>query len=326
MNERPLHVVFGAGQIGTPLAQVLHEQGHEVRIVRRGGGGPVGVEVVSGDAGDPAFASNAARGAAAIYHCMNPPYDARVWARELPRLMTSLLAAAGTSGARLVVLDNLYMFGSPGGRRLDEDSPAAPRSRKGRIRAAVDTQLMSAHRRGDARVVVGRASDFYGPGGTATYFGDVFWPRALKDGGATVFMNVDSPHTYHYTLDVAAGLATLGTAPDDVTGRWWMLPAAPAESSRAMIDRFGRLLGRPLKLRRTPRLALSLVAPFVPIVREIAEMAYQWEEPFVVDDRRFRERFRPPVTSLDDGAAATVAWARSHYRAGRDVGAEEQRR
>ena len=46
---------------------------------------------------------------------------------------------------------------------------------------------------------------------------------------------------------------------------------------------------------------------------ELAEMAYQWEGPFVVDDRRFRERFQPSVTSLDAGAAATVAWAREHY-------------
>jgi len=227
--------------------------------------------------------------------------------------MTSLLAAARTSGARLVVLDNLYMLGSPGGRRLNEDSLIAPRSRKGAIRARVDAQMMGAHRQGDVRVVVGRASDFYGPGGTATYFGDVFWPQVLKSGVAPVFMNVDSPHTYHFTLDVAAGLAALGTASDDVTGRWWMLPAAPAESSRAVIERFGRLLGRPLRVRRTPRLALSLLAPFVPIVREIAEMGYQWEEPFVDDDRRFCERFHPRVTSLDEGVAATVAWARSHY-------------
>jgi hypothetical protein len=51
-----------------------------------------------------------------------------------------------------------------------------------------------------------------------------------------------------------------------------------------------------------------------PIMRELAEMSYQWAEPFVVDDRRFRTRFPDfSPTDPDDAAAATVAWARAQY-------------
>ena len=35
-----LHVVFGAGQIGSPLARLLREHGHAVRMVRRSGSVP----------------------------------------------------------------------------------------------------------------------------------------------------------------------------------------------------------------------------------------------------------------------------------------------
>ena len=315
MTERALHVVFGAGQIGTPLARLLQSRGHEVRLVRRSGGGPEGVPVLHGDAGDPAFAAEAARGASVIYHCMNPAYDAKVWARELPRILQSLVAAAGRAGARLVVLDNLYALGRPGGKPLSEDSPVAPASRKGEIRARVSEQLFEAHRSGRVHAVSGRASDFYGPGGTATYFGDTFWPKALKDGVAQVFANPDTPHTYHYTLDVAAGLATLAEAPDDLTGRWWMLPAAPAESTRALIARLGGALGRELRVQRMPKAMLALAGLFVPLVREVLEMTYQWDKSFVTDDRQFRERFGATPTSLEAGARATVAWALERYRA-----------
>ena len=129
MSDPRLHVVFGAGQIGSPLARNLLAAGHTVRMVRRAGGGPDGVELRHGDAGDPAFAAAATEGAAALYHCMNPAYSTRVWAAELPRLMDSLIAAAARNGARLVVLDNVYMLGRPGGRPLDEDSSIAPCSR-----------------------------------------------------------------------------------------------------------------------------------------------------------------------------------------------------
>jgi nucleoside-diphosphate-sugar epimerase len=313
VNERKLHVIFGAGQIGTPLAKLLRERGQSVRIVRRAGAGPEGVEVRHGDAGDPAFATEAARGAAVVYHCMNPVYDARVWARELPRLLDSLIHAAGRAGAKLVVLDNVYMLGRPREKPLSEDSPIAPASKKGEIRAKMNDRLFEAHRRGDVRATCGRASDFYGPGGNATYFGDALWPNALRKGLAQMPMNPDTPHTYHYTLDVAAGLATLGDAADDVTGRWWMLPCAPADTSRAMVDRFGRVLGRPLEVKRLPKAMMAIAALFTPILREILEMAYQWDEAFVIDDLRFRERFNPVVTPLDEGARATVEWATRKY-------------
>ncbi len=310
-----LHVIFGAGQIGPALARVLRERGHRVRLVRRSGPSPDGFETLHGDAADPEFAGSAARGASAIYHCMNPAYSAEVWRRVLPRLATSLVTAAGRTKARLVVLDNVYLLGRPKGRPLDEDSPVAPCSRKGEIRARVNEQLLSAHARGDARVVVGRASDFYGPGGTGTYFGDAFWPKVLQSGVAQTLTRLDTPHTYHYTLDVAAGLATLGEAPDDVTGRWWMLPAAPAEASSAMLDRIERALGRNLKVQAFPPFLLKALALFVPILREMSEMSYQWDEPFVANDAQFRARFRTEPTSYDRGVPAFVEWARRHYPA-----------
>jgi hypothetical protein len=89
---------------------------------------------------------------------MNPPYDARVWAETLPRYMANLIAAA--AGARLVVLDNVYMLGRPGGRPLDEETPMRPCSRKGDIRARVADRLFDAHRRGQILATSGRASDF----------------------------------------------------------------------------------------------------------------------------------------------------------------------
>jgi hypothetical protein len=52
---------------------------------------------------------------------------------------------------------------------------------------------------------------------------------------------------------------------------------------------------------------------FVPLLREVGEMLYQWDEPFVVSDRRFRERFRQEPADVDEAAAATVAWAERHY-------------
>src|SRR2546430_13890291 len=103
-----LHVVFGAGQVGPLLAKRLLEAGKRVRVVRRSARESTpGAELLAGDAADPAFCNEAARGASVVYHCLNPPYVAKVWEQLQPRYMENLIAAAGQAGARLVVLDSL---------------------------------------------------------------------------------------------------------------------------------------------------------------------------------------------------------------------------
>jgi hypothetical protein len=49
------------------------------------------------------------------------------------------------------------------------------------------------------------------------------------------------------------------------------------------------------------------------MVREIKEMAYQWDEPFIVDDSRFRATFYMRPVAVDEAARETVAWAKEAY-------------
>jgi len=315
MPDSDLHVLFGAGQVGYPLAERLLAMGKRVRVAKRSAGHvPAGCAVVLGDAVDADFCVQAALGAATVYHCMNPPYDARVWAELVPRYMDNLIDAASRAEAKLVVLDNLYMLGRSNGRLLDEEKPMDPCSRKGEIRARAAARLFDAHRRGDVRATAGRASDFYGPGGTLTGLGDFFWPRVLAGKTAYVPYRADAVHTYHYIPDVAAGLAALGCADPDAYGRAWMLPCAPAGTFHELIDRLVPRLGRPIKIAEVPRWAVKAVGLVMPLMREVDEMLYQWDEPFVVDDRRFRERFHLVPTDVEEAAADTVDWARRHYR------------
>ena len=321
MTPSSIHVVFGAGQVGPPLARILASRGHQVRLVSRSGrampGADPRIQVVAADAMDAEACRRAVDGAAVVYHCMNPRYDARVWETELPRIQESLVAAAGRAGARLVVLDNLYAAGRTGGRPMDESTPDSPCSRKGATRARLAASLREAVRRGDVRAVTGRASDFFGPGGVQTAFGERFWTRLLSGKGAEVLGNPDTPHTYHFIPDVAAGLAALGEATDEASGAAegtaWILPCAPAGTTRQLVAGFAAAAGIPAPVKRMPRPVVKLLGLFMPILREVDEMLYQWDEPFVADDRAFRARFGLQPTAPDEAARQTVAWARAAF-------------
>ncbi|MDP1829249.1 MAG: NAD-dependent epimerase/dehydratase family protein [Archangium sp.] len=304
-----LFVVFGAGQIGSQVAERLLAAGHRVRQVRRSGTSTTkgALEVRAGDLTDLRFAGESAEGARALIHCAVPPYHQ--WAELLEKVNDGVLHAATTSKAPLVVMDNLYGYGRPDGP-MKETSPVAPISRKGALRAKVAQKLLDAHRAGQARVAIARAADFYGPGVTlASVFGERFIGRALAGKGGECFGPPDLLHSYSYGADVAAGLVTLASA-ERAWGEIWHLPVAPAESTRAVVARFGNELGTPLSTSVVPGFVLHLMGLFVPAVKEMLEMRYQWQVPFVLDDAKFRAAFGETATSLEEGVRATVKWMR----------------
>ena len=317
--SRSLHVVLGAGQIGTKIAARLADPAHggagrTVRVVSRGrmpfGALPTGVEHVPADVADPVAVARVLDGAAVAYHCVNPPYE--LWAAELPRLTESIVVGAARARlGRLVVLDNLYMYGDTAW--MTEDTPSAPVSRKGELRARAAERLLAADRAGDVPVVIGRASDFFGPDTPTAHFGERYFRRVLAGKPGECLGDPDSPHSYSFAPDVARGLVTLGLAEGPLARPVWMLPVQPAETMRALTQRIGRALGREVRATRLPKLVVRMIGWFSPTMAELREMAYQWEQPFVVDDARFRAAFGISATPWDEAVAATVQWATAAY-------------
>lgn len=302
-----LHVVIGAGQIGARLTERLVARGKRVRVVRRR---PVAtrksqVEWAYGDITDRAFAAEATAGAAAVYHCANPPrYDG--WDETLPPLARAVQEAAARARARLVVLDNLYMYGRPADGWLREDTPLAPCSRKGELRARLAEELFAAHARGDVRVTTGRASDFFGPGTErAMVFGTRFLERLSQGRAVEVVGDPDLPHAYSFVEDVAEGLAVLGEH-ERALGKVWHLPVAWNGSTRGLVERFGAGLGVEPKLRRVPAWLLRTAGLVAGELGAAAEMVYQWEVPYRVDDSRFREAFAAAATPVEEAVTSTL--------------------
>ncbi len=302
------HVVFGTGQIGRPLISQLVAQGHDVVAVNRRGGALPGVTVIAGDATDVAFTTQVCAGADVVYFCLNPGSYAG-WAEQFPPLQHGVLVGAARAQARLVVLDNLYAYGPPGGRRLVESMAANPTSAKAATRAAMTDRLLAAHRAGEVEVAIGRASDYFGPGATQSALGETVFGPALTGGIAQVMGDPDQPHSYSYTADVAAALVTLGTAAG-ATGRIWHLPVSQTRTTRDLVAAIYRLAGHRPRLLAAGRTTLTMLGLVKPELREYRHTLYQFTAPWVVDDSMFRATFGARATPTDDALAATVAWYR----------------
>lgn len=310
MSNNTVHVVLGAGPAGSAIVDELLSRGLTVRHVNLHPitTAPSGVETVVADVSDPAQARAATSGAAAIYHAVNVPYHLQV--DLMPGIGRAALAAARDNDARLVILDTLYPYGEAEGEAITESTPWAATSRKGRMRAALDTAYLEAHRAGEVDVVLGRSADFYGPRVLNSTLGAAFFPGALAGETVLGFGDLNLPHSYSFVPDIAAGLVTLGTTTrPDALGRVWHLPTAPAVSTTRIHGMVAGLLGRPVQSdvlsEPTPNAVFD-----EQFMAEYAEMFYQHRIAQNVVSTAFEEAFDQRPTQLVDGLRETLAWYR----------------
>jgi nucleoside-diphosphate-sugar epimerase len=304
-------VVFGAtGGIGGALVDELLRRGKRVRAVSRDGKAPEGVEGAAADAGDEAEAAAAASSAGVVYHCVNPGYTR--WPELLPPISRSILAAAESSDAKLVFADNLYAYGPVDGP-LREDLPPIASGPKGRTRVEVAAELLAAHREGRVRVTIGRASDYYGPGGANSTSGEPVFGRVVAGKRPQWTGRLDVPHTFHYLPDIARGLVTLAERPM-ADGEVWHLPAAGPLTAQAFFDLVFEAAGRPTpaKAQIAGPAVLAVAGIFSPTLRELRETAYQFRRPFVIDSSKFERALgQLEPTPHREAVKRTLEWFRS---------------
>ena len=172
-------------------------------------------------------------------------------------------------------------------------------------------ELLAAAAAGRVRIAIGRASDFFGPGVTqGSTLGERVFGNALAGRRADFIGNPDLPHTYSYVPDIAAGLATLGTDPR-AAGQVWHLPGPPTVTTRAVLDLVAGEVGHQVGVRSVPKLAVRALGIVNPTLRGLAEMAYQFDAPFVLDTSKYEAVFGSAGTPLAAAIAATIAWYRA---------------
>jgi nucleoside-diphosphate-sugar epimerase len=306
-----LHVVLGAsGGIGGAVVRELLARGLEVRAVSRRGDAATPDEAPrrAADVATAAGASAACEGASVVYHCVQPPYHR--WGEELPPLNRAVSDAVTREGAKLVFADNLYMYGPITGP-IREDSPQQPSSKKGRIRKEIAEGLLAAHAAGRLRVTIGRASDYYGPGGWNSIAGETLFGAAVTGRPVRWPASADQPRSFSYLPDLARDLVTLGES-DAADGRAWILPSAAPLSARALLALVERELRRPVKLAITSKLAMRLAGLRIPQARGLPDIWYQFSAPFVADGSSFQAAFGSfGPTAHERAVPETVAWFRS---------------
>ena len=299
-----MHVIVGAGVVGSRVARLLAQRGEQVRLISRRGTGPKepGIELVAADAADKARLIELTRGATAIYNCANPLYH--TWLTDWPPIASALLAAAEANGAVLVTLSNLYGYGPVEGP-ITESTPLRATDPKLRVRRDMWEQALAAHQAGRVRVTEARASDYLGYEANSV-LAEMVLKFTAKGKTAYAYGDPDAPHSWSNVDDVAATLVALASD-ERAWGKAWLVPTAPPLSARGAAKRANELVGAgPAKVVRVPYAALWTMGLFSKLMKELRATYYQFARPFTIDSSATERTFGLRPTPLDESLRAAA--------------------
>ncbi|WP_075289755.1 NAD(P)H-binding protein [Pararhizobium arenae] len=309
--KRTALVLGATGGIGGAMVKVLMARGWHVRALSRNIAKAAvtapAVEWRQGDALNAGDVVQAASGVDLIVHAVNPP-GYRNWETLVLPMLDSTIKAAKSHGATILLPGTIYNFGPDTFPLLTETSPQNPVTKKGAIRAEMERRLEAVSRDG-VRVIVLRAGDFFGPGAANNWFSQ----GLIKPGKPVT--SVINPgrkglgHQWAYLPDVAETMMRLVEQGET-------LPAFAAYHFQGLWDADGtRMIEAIRRVTRNPRLKvwsfpwwlMPLAAPFAPLLKELYEMRYLWQQPLRMPNNRLVATIgSEPSTPIDDAVRATL--------------------
>lgn len=308
----PRILVLGASRgFGRAVAHEFAARGWALRCLMRRppdpGVLPDSAEIVEADAQDRDAVGTAAAGCAVVVHAINYPYPQ--WDPAMREVTAKAIAACRDAGALMLFPGNVYGFGPLTGRALPEDTPQDATTRKGRLRAELEFMIRRGCDDSRMRALILRGGDFFGPG-VRNGLVDRLFARAVAGQPMIWPGRLSTPHQWAYMPDLAR------LAADLVARRDQLAPFQVVHFAGHVFTRQADFLaaiasgaGRPgLAVRVVPWTLLRLAALFDPMLRELLELDYLFEDAVILDDparRRLAPGFQP--TALDAAIAATLA-------------------
>ena len=304
-TQKAALVIGATGSIGGEVAAALLARGWLVRALnrdpQRAARDAVGLEAIEWVKGDAMVADDviaAAHGSQVILHGANPPGYAN-WARLVPPMLESVIAAARATGARIAFPGNVYNYGPDAWPLIAETSPQHPRTRKGAIRVQLEARLAAVATEGVRSLVV-RAGDFFGPVTETSWLTEGWVKKGKPIRAVTLPGPARVTHDWAYLPDFAESFVRLIEREAELPAHAVFNHRGHVLTGAEMAQALERVAGRRLSRQSLPWLAMAAISPFVEMLREMLEMRYLWDNDVVLDNAKLLTLLgEEPHTPLD---------------------------
>ena len=301
-------ILGSGGAIGIDLANALTKYTHEIKLVSRNPKKVNETDILqSADFSDPAQIFKAIEGSETCYVTVGFDYNIKVWQAKWPPFIKSVVDACIQNNTKLVFFDNVYALGAEAVNHITEESPINPSSKKGEVRATIDRIILEQVEKGKLEAIIARAPDFFGPiKKQNSMLMNLVYDNMVKGKSAKWVCNADVVHTMGYTPDLAKATAILGNTPDAFNQIWNLPVDMNSLTGRQWVKLFSDEMKASEKVQVLPLWSLHLLGVFVPILKEMVEMMYQFDRTYNFDSSKFINRFKFSPTSNKEAVKQTI--------------------
>lgn len=303
-NEKAvtLQTILGSGgSIGVELARVLPSYTNRIRLVSRN---PKKVnptdELMPADLTNAADIEKAVAGSAVVYVTVGFEYNLKVWQATWPTFIRNVINACVRHKAKLVFFDNIYMYDPAHLSPMTEETPIRPSSKKGLVRKEVAAMILDEIKSGKLTAAIARSADFIGPKNSVLV--ELVYKNFLNGKKADWFVSTDKLHNFTYTKDAALATALLGNTADAYNQVWHLPTDRTPLTGKDWVALFAKAMKVEPRVRVLPQWLLGILGIFIPVMKELKEMSYQYANDYVFDSSKFEKRFNfvptPPEESV----------------------------
>lgn len=191
-----------------------------------------------------------------------------------PPLVKNVIDACVQYRARFVFFDNVYAIGGDNVNHITEASPISPASKKGEVRAEVNKLILNSIESQTLDAIIARSPDFFGSVINKSMLMTMVYNNLRKNKKAQWVCNAKAIHSMGYTPDLGKGTALLGNTPA-AYNQIWNLPTDPAKNQYQVLSKWG----------------IQTLGLFIPILKELSEMCYQYDRDYYFDSTKFNRHF-----------------------------------
>lgn len=299
-----MQTILGAGGIiAIELAKSLAQYTKDIKLVGRN---PKKVnstdQLLSADLTKANELDKAIEGSSVVYVTIGFTYSYKEWQAKWPQFMKNVINSCQKYGAKLVFFDNMYMYDPNHLDGMNEETPMNPPSKKGKVRAQLVNMIMNEIEAGNLTALIARCADYYGPNIERNGMVREMIFKNLAAGKKANWLCSDKyKHSVTYTPDAGKATALLGNT-DDAYNQVWHLPTASNPfTGKEWIETIANELGVKPKYQIATKFIVKIMGIFMPIMREMQEMLYQYDRDYVFDSTKFEKRFDFTPTPYSEG-------------------------
>lgn len=155
---------------------------------------------------------------------------------------------------------------------------------------------------GNLTALIARSADFYGPNiKNTSMLTETVFNNFSKGKKANWMISLNHKHSFTYTPDAGKATALLGNS-DEAFNQIWHLPTAPNPlTGEEWIEDIANEMGVQPRSQVLSMFLLKILSLFVPIMKELKEMVYQYDRDYVFNSSKFEKQFDFTPTSYKEG-------------------------